>query len=141
MPDDPFFSQLWGLHNEGQTGGAAGADIDALEAWALTAGSPNVIVAILDTGVDTNHEDLADNLWTNPSEIPGNGIDDDNNGYVDDTIGWDFYNNDNDPFDDGGHGTHLAGIIGAVGNNGIGITGVNHAVRIMPLKITSDRQV
>ena len=139
-PDDPFFSQLWGLNNEEQTGGTEGADINALEAWAATTGSSDVIVAILDTGVDYTHEDLAANIWTNVNEIPDNGIDDDGNGYIDDTIGWDFYNNDNDPFDDGGHGTHLAGIIGAVGNNGIGVTGVNHTVRIMPLKITSAGQ-
>src|SRR6185295_17466032 len=76
----------------------------------------------------------AANIWTNPNEIPGNGVDDDNDGYIDDVRGWDFANNDNDPMDDAGHGTHVAGIIGAVGNNGIGVTGVAWNVQIMPLK-------
>ena len=140
-PNDPSLSFLWGLDNQGQTGGTPDADIDAFEAWTTTRGSREVIVAVLDTGVDYRHEDLAANMWTNEGEIPGNGVDDDLNGYVDDTRGWDFFNGDNDPFDDGGHGTHVAGIIGAVGNNGIGVVGVNHRVRIMPLKIQSGRQV
>ncbi len=134
IPNDPMFSQLWGLHNTGQTGGRPDADIDAVEAWDVFTGSPNVLVVVIDTGIDYNHPDLAANMWVNPGEIPGNGIDDDGNGYIDDVRGWDFYNNDNDPIDDNGHGTHCAGTIGAVGNNGIGVVGVNWTVKIMPVK-------
>src|SRR5581483_6989132 len=85
-----------------------------------------------------DHPDLAGNLWTNAGEIPGNGIDDDGNGYIDDVHGWDFLNSDNDPSDDIGHGTHVSGIVGAVGNNSVGVTGVNWTVRIMPLKICTN---
>ncbi|HWQ65989.1 MAG TPA: S8 family serine peptidase [Methanospirillum sp.] len=133
-PNDPRFSEQWNLENTGQGSGTSGADISALDAWARTTGSSQVIVAIIDTGVDYNHPDLAQNIWTNPGEVPGNGIDDDGNGYVDDVHGWDFINNDNDPMDDNGHGTHCAGVVGAVGNNGVGISGVNWNVKIMPLK-------
>ena len=134
MPNDPDFSKLYGLHNTGQTGGTADADIDAPEAWDLQTGSNNVVIAVIDTGVDYTHEDLSANIWTNPKEVPNNGIDDDANGFIDDVRGWDFYNNDNDPFDDHGHGTHVSGTIGGVGNNGIGVAGVNWNVKIMPLK-------
>lgn len=134
IPNDPMFNQLWGLHNTGQTGGTADADIDAVEAWDVFTGSSNVLVVVIDTGVDYNHPDLAANMWVNPGEIPGNGIDDDGNGYIDDVRGWDFYNNDNDPMDDNGHGTHCSGTIGAVGNNGIGVVGVNWNVKIMGVK-------
>src|SRR5262249_9769887 len=116
IPNDPNFSSMWGLNNTGQTGGTPDADIDAPEAWDVTTGSSRVVVAVLDTGVDYTHPDLAANIWTNPGEIPGNGIDDDHNGYVDDVHGYDFVNNDPDPMDDQGHGTHVAGTIGAVGN-------------------------
>ena len=133
-PNDPRFSEQWALQNTGQTGGSAGADINALPAWGMSAGSDSIIVAVIDTGVDYNHPDLAQNIWTNPGEIPNNGIDDDGNGYVDDVHGYDFINNDNDPMDDNGHGTHCAGVIGAVGNNGVGISGLNQKVKIMPLK-------
>ncbi|MCK5282178.1 MAG: S8 family serine peptidase, partial [Nanoarchaeota archaeon] len=136
-PNDPDFSNLYGLHNTGQTGGKADADIDAPEAWGLQTGSSNVIVAVIDTGVDYTHEDLADNMWINPGEAPNNGLDDDDNGLVDDYFGWDFYNNSSDPFDDHGHGTHCAGTIGAAGNNSIGVVGVNWNVKIMPLKFLS----
>lgn len=136
-PNDPHYSKLWGLNNTGQTGGTPDADIDAPEVWDIQIGSPSVVIGVIDTGVDYNHEDLAVNMWTNPKEIPGNGIDDDGNGYIDDYRGWDFYNNDNDPFDDYGHGTHCAGTIGAVGNNGIGVPGVNWQVKILPIKFLS----
>lgn len=133
-PNDPSFSQQWGLNNTGQNSGTADADIDAPEAWNVSTGSGKTIVAVIDTGVDYTHPDLAANIWTNTREIAGNGIDDDHDGYVDDVHGWDFANNDNNPMDDNGHGTHVAGIIGAVGNNGIGVDGVNWRVQIMPLK-------
>jgi subtilisin family serine protease len=134
LPNDPSFSRLYGLHNTGQTGGLADADIDAAEAWDVTTGSRSVVVSVIDTGVDYRHPDLAANVWTNPREVAGDRIDNDGNGYVDDVYGWDFANNDADPFDDEGHGTHVAGTIGAVGNNGTGVTGVNWQVSIMALK-------
>jgi subtilisin family serine protease len=132
-PNDPEYNRLWGLNNTGQTGGTADADIDAPEAWDIETGN-NIVVGVIDSGVDYNHPDLNDNMWTNPGEIAGNGIDDDNNGYVDDIYGWDFVNNDNDPFDDNSHGTHVAGTIAAEGNNGIGVTGVSWSADIMALK-------
>jgi len=134
LPNDPSFGTLWGLHNTGQSGGTADADIDAPEAWDLTTGSSSVVVAVLDTGLDVAHVDLAANVWVNPGEIPGNGIDDDLNGRIDDVNGWDFAFNDNVPNDANGHGTHVAGTIGAVGNNGTGVTGVCWTVRIMGLR-------
>lgn len=134
VPNDPSFGQLWGLNNTGQSGGVADADVDAPEAWQTTTGSRNVVVAVIDTGVDYKHPDLAANIWTNPREIGGDGIDNDGNGFIDDVRGWDFANDDADPMDDDGHGTHVAGTIGAVGNNGTGVTGVNWQVSIMPLK-------
>jgi len=134
LPNDPRFGELWGLHNTGQSGGTADADIDAPEAWEISTGSSGIVVGVIDTGVDYNHEDLAANIWRNTGEIPGNGIDDDGNGYVDDIYGIDAYNGDSDPMDDHNHGTHVAGTIGAVGGNGIGVVGVNWQVRIMALK-------
>lgn len=133
FPNDPEFPKLWGLHNTGQTGGVADADVDAPEAWA-TAKSSNVIVGVIDTGVDYTHEDLAANMWQNPGEVPGDGIDNDQNGFVDDVYGWDFANSDSDPMDDHGHGTHVSGTIGAVGNNGIGVAGVNWTATIAAIK-------
>jgi len=133
MPNDPGFSELWGLHNTGQSGGTADADVDAPETWDIATGE-DVIVAVIDTGVDYNHEDLSANMWLNTGEIPDNGLDDDGNGYIDDYRGWDFSNNDNDPMDDHYHGTHCAGTIAGLGNNGVGVVGVNWTAKIMPLK-------
>ena len=141
-PNDPSFARLWGLDNSGQVvngvPGTPDADIDAPEAWAVTTGDASVTVGVIDTGVDYTHPDLAANIWTNPGEgcagCGNDGIDNDGNGYVDDLHGWDFLNGDNDPFDDNGHGTHVAGTIGAVGDNGVGVAGVNWTVRLMPLK-------
>lgn len=133
-PDDPRYSELYGLHNTGQYGGTPGADIDAERAWGVSTGSPDVIVAVIDTGVDYTHADLSANMWSNPGEIPANGLDDDNNGFVDDVRGWDFSNGDNDPMDDHSHGTHVSGTIGATGNNGVGVVGVAWTIKILPLK-------
>ncbi len=138
FPNDPRFGNQWALHNTGQSGGKIDADIDAPEAWDLFTGSPSIVVAVLDTGVDYNHEDLAANIWTNPGEIPGNGIDDDHNGYVDDIHGYDFAYGDPDPMDVHSHGTCCAGIIGGVGNNGKGVSGINWTVRIMCVKVLDD---
>ncbi len=128
IPNDPAFQQLWGLHQNKDR------DIDAPEAWDLGQGSSNIVVAVIDTGIDYNHEDLSDNMWRNPGEIADNGLDDDENGFRDDVYGWDFFNEDSDPFDDSSHGTHCAGILGAVGNNGIGVVGVNWRVKLMAVK-------
>jgi len=136
--DDPRFDELWGLKNTGQSGGVVDADIDADEAWELSIGSRQVLVGVIDTGVDYTHPDLAANMWQNPNEIPENGIDDDSNGYVDDVHGWDFAYNDNDPMDVHGHGTHVAGTIGAVGNNGLGVVGVSQLCTIVPIKFLND---
>lgn len=140
IPNDTHFNKLWGLHNTGQAEGTVDADIDAPEAWNIFTGSSDIVVAVIDTGVDYNHEDLAANIWINWVEYNGTpGVDDDNNGYIDDFRGWDFVNNDNDPMDDNWylqmyHGTHVSGTIGANGNNGKGVTGVNWNVKIMALK-------
>lgn len=133
-PNDPRYDELWGLNNIGQTGGQTDADIDAPEAWDLGTGAASTLVAVIDTGVDYAHPDLAANMWTNPGEVFGNGIDDDQNGYIDDIHGYDFINEDGDPFDDHGHGTHVAGTIAAVGNNGEGVVGVSWDAQIMALK-------
>ena len=144
-PNDTNFSSLWGMHNTGQTGGTADADIDAPEAWNVSTGSANVIVAVIDTGFDYLHPDLAANAWTNPGEIAGNNRDDDGNGYIDDVYGIDpagvdgsGSTGDSDPMDGYGHGTHCAGSVGAVGNNSRGVAGVNWNVSIMGLKFFDD---
>ncbi|MCK5553514.1 MAG: S8 family serine peptidase [Deltaproteobacteria bacterium] len=135
-PNDPQFNQLWGLHNTGQTGGTPDADIDAPEAWDIHTGSPDVVIAVIDTGVAYGHTDLTSNMWTNDPELNGiPGVDDDGNGYVDDVSGWDFVGEDSDPTDYYAHGTHVAGTIAAIGNNATGITGVNWLASIMPLRI------
>jgi|GEM_PF-1316217 len=135
-PNDPSYTNgsLWGLHNTGQSGGTNDADIDAPEAWDLTTGSSSVVVAVIDTGVDYNHPDLVANMWKNLGEIANNGLDDDGNGYVDDVYGYDFFSNDPDPMDENNHGTHCAGTIGGVGNNSVGVVGVNWNVKIMALR-------
>ncbi|MCA1637573.1 MAG: S8 family serine peptidase [Acidobacteria bacterium] len=126
-PSDPQFPQLYAMQK-----------ISAPAAWDLTTGSANTVVAVIDSGIAYNHQDLATNMWKNPGEINGNGIDDDGNGFVDDYYGYDFFYNDSNPIDDaGGHGTHVAGIIGAVGNNNLGVVGVNWNVRLMAIKIYS----
>ncbi len=128
-PNDPRYSSLWGLN------GTGAGDIDAPEAWDISTGSEQVVVGVIDSGVDFNHEDLAENMWKNPGETPNNDVDDDGNGYVDDIYGWDAIENDGKPQDVGGHGTHVSGTIGARGNNGKGVVGVNWRVKIMGLRI------
>ena len=124
-PNDPYYvnGNLWGLKK-----------IQAEAAWLLTTGSTDIVVANFDTGVNYAHPDLAANMWRNPAEIAANGVDDDANGYVDDVYGIDTMNDDSDPMDDHGHGTHTAGTIGGVGNNGTGVVGINWKVRILPCK-------
>ena len=127
LPDDPFFGDLWGM-----------TAIQAPAAWDTTTGSPNVRVAVVDTGIAYDHPDLAPNVWTNPGESGGgketNGLDDDGDGFVDDVHGWDFLQSDNQPLDFSGHGTHVAGTIGAAGNNGTGVAGVNWQTSLMALR-------
>jgi thermitase len=139
---DPLFSKQWGMN-----------DIGVTDAWKVTIGDPEVIVAVIDTGVDYTHEDLLPNMWRNSKEIPQNGIDDDNNGYIDDIVGWDFVSNDNKPYDlatdnpldllkgdaNPGHGTHCAGNVAARSGNQIGIAGVAPGVKIMALRFISEK--
>jgi len=139
VPNDDFFDRQWGLDNTGQsirgTVGAPDADMDAPEAWELETGSASVPVGVLDSGVETAHPDLAPNIWRNPREIPGNGIDDDGNGLKDDVSGWDWVDDDNVPEDLDGHGTHVAGTIAARGNDETGVTGVAWQAGIVPLRV------
>jgi large repetitive protein len=134
IPNDPNFAAQYNMHNTGQNSGTVDADIDAPEAWNIATGSRNVLVGIVDSGIDINHPDLKANIWTNPGEIPNNGIDDDNNGYVDDVHGWNFMNDNNDVLDVWLHGTHVAGIVGAEGGNGKYVAGVCHKVSMVSIK-------
>jgi subtilisin family serine protease len=135
VPNDARFSSLWGMHNTGQNGGLVDFDIDAPEGWDINTDASQVVIGSIDTGVDPAHEDLSANMWQNPGEIPGNGVDDDANGYVDDVDGWDFLSNDPVAQDDHSHGSHTMGTAAAVGNNGVGVAGVAWSARIMRLKI------
>ncbi len=147
VPNDPLYPGQWHLNNTGQLDesleqfgfpaqyGTPGDDISAEKAWDITTGSNDVVIGVLDTGMDITHPDLVNNVFTNTNEIPDNGIDDDGNGFIDDVHGWNFTDNNNDVTDYVGHGTHVAGIIGASGNNGTGLTGVNWNVKLLPLKI------
>ncbi|MBY0515534.1 MAG: S8 family serine peptidase [Bacteriovoracaceae bacterium] len=148
VPSDDRFGLLWGLSNNGNNEpdrngsqgteqGVASVDVNALKAWQITKGSRDVTIAIIDTGMDYNHPDLAANVYTNPKEIPGNGIDDDKNGYIDDVHGWNAALDNGDPMDGNGHGTHCAGTIGAVHGNG-GVAGVMADVKMMPVKFLTD---
>jgi subtilisin-like proprotein convertase family protein/subtilisin family serine protease len=137
VPNDPSFGNLWGLHNTGQAGGTAGADIQAVDAWNATTGSAEIVVGIVDTGIDYTHPDLAANMWRNPGEVAGNGVDDDGNGYIDDIHGINTIAGSGDPMDDHDHGSHCAGTIGAVGGNGVGVAGVSWNVSMVGLKFLS----
>jgi subtilisin family serine protease len=141
VPNDPDYlsGMLWGLHNTGQAGGLAGIDIDAERAWDTIHSAADVIVALIDSGVRYTHQDLRANLWTNPAEVAGNGIDDDANGFVDDVNGINAIKGNGDPWDDYGHGTHVSGIIGAAGNNAVGVTGVAWRVQLMTCKFLDNQ--
>ncbi len=144
IPNDSRFPDQWSLRNTGQFGGTAGADIGAEQAWNITTGSRDIVVAVIDEGIDINHQDLQANIWRNLNEVPANGVDDDANGFVDDVNGFDFFQNNSTVYDGPGtnpdgsiideHGTHVAGTIGAAGNNGIGVAGVNWQTSLLPLK-------
>lgn len=138
IPNDPAFSLQWSLHSTGQNAALPDADIDAPEAWDLPQGNKKIVVAVMDTDVDIAHEDLLANLWVNEGEIPNNFIDDDANGYIDDVNGYDFAYGDADPRGPFGHGTHVAGIIAAVGNNGKGVAGIGLNTRIMAIRHLDD---
>jgi subtilisin family serine protease len=143
VPTDALFSQLWGLQNTGQsvngTAGTTGDDVKFINAWSMaqTSATP-VVVAVVDTGVDYTHPDLAPSMWTNPGETAANSVDDDGNGYVDDVYGYDFADGIANPFDSGFHGSHVSGTIAAAGNNLLGVIGVNYQAKIMALKTSID---
>ena len=143
--NDQYYGLVYAIENTGQsingTTGVADADMDVVEAWSIQTGDPNLIIAVIDEGVQWDHPDLANNMWRNPGEVAGNGIDDDGNGFVDDVYGYDFYSNDGDPMDEGGHGTHVAGTICADTNNSIGIAGVVHQCKIMALRFLGPQGV
>lgn len=143
-PNDPDYAKTWGLHNTGGKDsdgriGVAGIDINVEKAWDVTTGSKDVLVAVIDTGVDYTHPDIKDNLWVNEAEAKGKpGVDDDGNGFIDDVYGYNFADDKGDPKDGHGHGTHVSGTIGARGNDGLGVAGVNWNVRIMAVKFLDD---
>ncbi|MBL6446778.1 S8 family serine peptidase [Fulvivirga sp. 29W222] len=140
-PDDAHYNnRQWGLHNDGTLTATSveGADIDMEKAWGITTGDTSVVVAILDSGIKLDHPEFDGRVWVNTGEIAGNLLDDDGNGYYNDIHGWDFVNNDNDPVDDHGHGTNLAGIIGATGNNEIGYAGVDWKSKLMACKVLDE---
>ena len=138
-PNDTSFPSQWSLQNTGQNAGTSGADVRFLQAWAMARRTTSeVVVAVVDTGMDITHPDLAANVWTNPAEIPGNLIDDDNNGYVDDVHGYDVLNNTASVVDSGSHGTHVAGTIAAVGRNSLGVIGLQYRAKVVPVKVSSD---
>ncbi len=139
-PSDPRFTGQWHLDNTGQGGGTADADVDAPEGWDVTTGDAAITIAIIDDGAERTHEDLNGSMYVNAGEVAGDGIDNDSNGYVDDVSGWDFSNGDNDPSpmsSDDNHGTAVAGVAAATGDNGIGVTGACQSCRILPVKIFS----
>ncbi len=140
-PDDTQYGSQWDMDNTGQSGGTVDADIDAPEAWDISTGGmttqgDEIVVAVIDNGFDINHEDLVPNLWKNTAEIAGNGVDDDNNGYIDDVDGWNAYNS-NGTITSASHGTHVSGTVGAKGNNAQGVTGVNWDVKVMTIQGSS----
>ncbi len=142
VPNDEHYSKLWGMKNTGQSDskqeGTAGFDIGAEQAWDMTTGNKDIVVAVIDTGVKYDHPDLAPNMWVNEQEKNGApDVDDDGNGYVDDIYGFNFVTNKGDPMDDHGHGSHCAGTIGGKGNDGAGVVGVNWDTRIMAIKFLS----
>jgi len=155
VPNDPLLNYMWDMKNTGQSGGTPGADMKSTFAWDLTTGSSNVVVAVIDTGIDYTHEDMAANIWTNPGETQDNGLDDDGNGYTDDIHGWNTVaceqwnlltgiclqpgQPNGNPMDYNGHGTHCAGTIGAAGNNGIGIAGINWDVKVMACRFVNNQ--
>jgi len=142
-PDDTYFSRQWGLKNNGtfNTNALANADIDMDNAWSITTGNANTVVCILDGGVKLDHPEFDGRIWVNTHEIPNNNIDDDNNGYIDDVNGWDWVNLDNNPTDDYGHGTNVAGIIGANSNNGSGYAGINWNCKLMIGKVLDNSDI
>jgi len=148
IPDDPFFDDQWHHQNTGQQNGFSDADIDSDEAWMITRGGrtalgDTIVVCVIDQGIDPTHQDFEGNLWVNRAEIPGNGLDDDDNGYIDDYRGWSILSDD-DNVDGEAHGTEVAGVVGARGNNGRGVSGVNQEVRLMVVKndfITDEAEV
>jgi thermitase len=148
-PNDPLYGKLWGLSNTGSNEpdrnggqspnpGVAGADIRAEKAWEISKGDQDIVIAVIDTGIDYNHPDLKNNMWVNLKEVPGNGVDDDQNGYVDDVYGWNAALDHGNPMDGNSHGTHCAGTIGAEHDNGLGVAGVMDKVQIMAVKFLSD---